>query len=153
MGRTGERLTIYPALVTKAKEEQKNIVMRVVDRKGEEDALPSAAAVCGYQGYERGDDALRIQTKCEHKEAMYELAGTDDIVYLLQCKQEHIKVPVYIGVAVPEAWDHAYGVYQYALEQQDFIYIRKDLQIDEENVVEVKMAPGRTMYSHSRVCR
>ncbi|EFP59594.1 hypothetical protein HMPREF0983_04178 [Erysipelotrichaceae bacterium 3_1_53] len=74
---------------------------------------------------------------------MYQLAGTDDIVYLLQCKQEHIKVPVYIGVAVPEAWDHAYGVYQYALEQQDFIYIRKDLQIDEENVIEVKMVPGK----------
>lgn len=138
-----ERLTIYPALVTKAKEEQKNIVMRVVDRKEKKMHYRLRLQYADIKDMKEETMRFEFGAKCEHKEAMYELAGTDDIVYLLQCKQEHIKVPVYIGVAVPEAWDHAYGVYQYALEQQDFIYIRKDLQIDEENVVEVKMAPGK----------
>ena len=138
-----EHLTIYPALVTKAKEEQKNIVMRVVDRKEKKMHYRLRLQYADIKDMKEETMRFEFGAKCEHKEAMYELAGTDDIVYLLQCKQEHIKVPVYIGVAVPEAWDHAYGVYQYALEQQDFIYIRKDLQIDEENVVEVKMAPGK----------
>ena len=138
-----EHLTIYPALVTKAKEEQKNIVMRVVDRKEKKMHYRLRLQYADIKDMKEETMRFEFGAKCEHKKAMYELAGTDDIVYLLQCKQEHIKVPVYIGVAVPEAWDHAYGVYQYALEQQDFIYIRKDLQIDEENVVEVKMAPGK----------
>ena len=138
-----EHLTIYPALITKAKQEKKNIVMRIVDRKEKKLRYRLRMQYTDIRDIREETMQFEFGAKCEHKELLYHTAKTDDIVYLLQCKQEHVKIPVYIGVAVPKAWDHAYGVYQYAFEQQEFVYIRKDLQIDEENVVEVKMAPGK----------
>ena len=138
-----ERLTIYPALFEKAKEEQKNIVMRVVDRK--EGRMHYRLRLLYNDIRDMKETTLHFEfgAKCSHKEAMYELSGTNDIVYLLQCEQPHVSIPVYIGIGVPKNWDHAYGVYQYQLEEQDLVYIRKDLQIDEENIIEVRMAPGK----------
>lgn len=138
-----EKLTIFPALFEKAKEEKKNIVMRVVDR-GE--------GKMHYRLRVMYDDIkdMDIQTltfefgaRCVHKENLYDYVGTSDIIYLLQCKQEQIPIPVYIGIGVPATWNHDYGVYQYSYAKEDLIYIRKDLQIDEENIVEVKMNAGQ----------
>lgn len=138
-----EHLTIYPALIEKAKEEQKNIVMRVVDRS--EGKMHYRLRILYEDVKELKEEELQFEfgAKCEHKKSMYQMAGTNDIVYLLQCEQAQLKVPVYIGIGVPASWDHAYGVYQYSVEQRDLVYIRKDLQIDEENIIEVRMAPGK----------
>ena len=138
-----EHLTIYPALIEKAKEEQKNIVMRVVDRS--EGKMHYRLRILYEDVKDLKEEELQFEfgAKCAHKKEMYLLSGTKDLVYLLQCEQEQLKIPVYIGIGVPESWDHAYGVYQYSLEQRDLVYIRKDLQIDEENIIEVKMAPGK----------
>lgn len=138
-----ERLTIYPALFEKAKEEQKNIVMRVVDRKEGRMHYRLRLLYSDIKDMQETTLHFEFGAKCSHKEAMYEMSGTNDIVYLLQCEQPHVSIPVYIGIGVPKKWDHAYGVYQYQLEEQDLVYIRKDLQIDEENIIEVKMAPGK----------
>lgn len=138
-----EHLTIYPALIEKAKEEQKNIVMRVVDRN--EGRMHYRLRILYEDVKDLKEEELQFEfgAKCEHKEEMYKLAGTNDLVYLLQCRQEQLKIPVYVGIGVPESWDHTYGVYQYSVEQRDLVYIRKDLQIDEENIIEVRMAPGK----------
>ena len=138
-----ERLTIYPALFEKAKEEQKNIVMRVVDRKEGRMHYRLRMLYSDIRDMKESTLHFEFGAKCEHKEPMYEVAGTNEIVYLLQCKQEHVSIPVYVGVGVPKNWDHSYGVYQYSYEEQDLVYIRKDLQIDEENIIEVKMAPEK----------
>lgn len=138
-----EHLTIYPALITKAKEEKKNIVMRVVDRN--EGRMHYRLRILYEDVKDLKEEELQFEfgAMCVHKKEMYELAGTNDLVYLLQCEQEQLKVPVYIGIGVPESWDHTYGVYQYSVEKRDLVYIRKDLQIDEENIIEVRMAPGK----------
>lgn len=138
-----EHLTIYPALIEKAQEEQKNIVMRVVDRN--EGRMHYRLRILYEDVKELKAEELQFEfgAKCEHKKNMFQMAGTDDIVYLLQCEQEQITIPVYIGIGVPESWDHSYGVYQYSYEKRDLVYIRKDLQIDEENIIEVRMAPGK----------
>ena len=138
-----ERLTIYPALFEKAKEEQKNIVMRVVDRGEGKMHYRLRLLYSDIKNMKESTLHFEFGAKCEHKELMYEVIGTNEIVYLLQCKQEYVSIPVYIGVGVPKNWNHSYGVYQYTYEDQDLIYIRKDLQIDEENIIEVKMAPEK----------
>ena len=138
-----ERLTIYPALFEKAKEEQKNIVMRVVDRNEGKMHYRLRLLYSDIKNMKESTLHFEFGARCEHKEPMYEVTGTNEIVYLLQCKQEYISIPVYIGVGVPKNWDHSYGVYQYSYENQDLVYIRKDLQIDEENIIEVKMAPEK----------
>lgn len=138
-----ERLTIYPALFEKAKEEQKNIVMRVVDRSEGKMHYRLRLLYSDIKDMKETTLDFEFGAKCSHKEAMYEMSGTNDIVYLLQCEQAHVSIPVYIGIGVPASWDHAYGVYQYSVEQRDLVYIRKDLQIDEENIIEVRMAPGK----------
>lgn len=138
-----ERLTIFPALFEKAKEEKKNIVMRVVDRGEGRMHYRLRVMYDDIKDMDVQTLTFEFGARCVHKENLYEFVRTSDIIYLLQCKQEQIPIPVYIGIGVPATWNHDYGVYQYSYEKDDLVYIRKDLQIDEENIVEVSMSAGK----------
>lgn len=137
-----EKLTIYPAMFALAKKEQKNIVMRIIDEDGK---LRYRVKVLykDFQNMKDQEIVFVFGAACSHKKSIYDSAGTMDIAYLLQCKQEHIPIPVYIGVGVPDEWDKEIGAYQYTFENNELVFLNKDLQIDEEHVVEVKMTPGK----------
>lgn len=151
--RDKKTLEIYPVMFTKAKEEKKNIIMRVVD--SENKALEYRLRI-RYEDFKDVDvDTLKFEfgERCEHKKNIEELLISAEARSLLQCKQEGLSIPVYIGVRVPEAWDHSYGVYQYEFDhkEKELKLIRKDLQIDEENVVEILMEKEKdyVFYHHS----
>lgn len=146
-------LEIYPAMFDKAKKEKKNIIMRVVDVQ---DKNLEYRLRIRYEDFKEVKvDTLKFEfgEKCEHKTSIEELLISAEARSLLQCKQDDIPIPVYIGVSVPAAWDHSYGVYQYEYEQKNdsLTLIRKDLQIDEENVVEILMEKHKdyVFYHHS----
>lgn len=147
-----QKLTIYPTLLEKAVKEKKNIVMRVID-EGDK-SLEYRIRILYDDLKEAKFEDLKIELghKCTHKDKISELLLSVEARALLQCKQEALPVDVYIGVGVPESWDHSYGVYQYEYLEKDnsLKLIRKDLQIDEQNVVEVKMTPNKdyVFYSH-----
>lgn len=151
--RDKKTLEIYPAMFTKAKEEKKNIIMRVVDADNK--SLEYRLRIRYEDFKDVKVDTLNIEfgERCEHKEHIKDLLISAEARSLLQCKQEGLPIPVYIGVRVPETWDHSYGVYQYEFEANTdkLKLIRKDLQIDEENVVEILMEKEKDyiFYHHS----
>ena len=151
--REKKTLEIYPAMFDKAKKEKKNIIMRVVDV--DDKSLEYRLRIRYEDFKEVKMDTLKFEfgEKCEHKTAIEELLISAEARSLLQCKQEALPIPVYIGVSVPDTWDHSYGVYQYEYDQKNdsLTLIRKDLQIDEENVVEILLEKEKdyVFYHHS----
>lgn len=147
-----QKLTIYPALFEKATKEKKNIVMRVIDEKDKSLEYRIRILYDDFKDVKVDDLKIELGHKCTHKDKISELLLSVEARALFQCKQEALPVDVYIGVGVPESWDHSYGVYQYEYLEKDnsLKLIRKDLQIDEQNVVEVKMTPNKdyVFYSH-----
>lgn len=145
-------LDIYPAMYEKAKKEKKNIVMRILS---EDDRQLQYRLRIQYEDFKEEKISTAVFVfgdACEHKDPIRDLLISAEARTILQCKQEEIPYPVYVGVSVPEGWSHDYGVYQYEYlsDKKELSLIRKDLQIDEENVVEVKMAPGKdyVFYHH-----
>lgn len=138
-------LDIYVPMFEKAKSEKKNIVMRIIDEDSKEMRFRVRLKYEDIKDYKPATMTFVFGEACEHKPKIEELLMSGEARSLLQCKQEDVSIPVYIGVAVPETWDHDYGVYQYEYTPKEsgddgnFKLIRKDLQIDQENFVEILM--------------
>ena len=139
------RLIVYPEMIEKAKAEKKNIVIRIYDEQSGRIRYRVKLLYKDIKDMEVETLKLSLLESCVHKEALYQAAGKQDIVYLLECRQKALPVPVYIGVGVPDNWDRRYGVYMYSLQGQELRYVRNDLVIDEEGVIEVRMEAGKDL--------
>lgn len=148
-----EKLTIYTSLFARAKEVKKNVVMRVVSKKQNELWYRVRIRYEDIKDVDVEDIVITFGEQCEHKKKIEDILVASEARSLLQCKQEKVQIPVYIGVAVPTDWSHDYGVYQYEYKENDneLSLVRKDLQIDQENVAEIKMQEGKDYVFYNEV--
>lgn len=146
------KLTIYKALFNKAKQTEKNIVMRILDNENHSLEYRVRVFYKDIKDKDVSDIEIEFGAQCEHKEVMKELLISAEARAILSCKQKDIGFPVFVGVAVPKKWDHGYGIYHYVYQpfENELELQRNDLKIDEDNVVEIPLEPGKDniFYNH-----
>lgn len=135
-------LYIYKPLFELAKTKEMNIVMRFMDEK--EDMMLYRVRIKYEDMKDKKSDTIQLDfgKDCQHNETIESIVHGVGVQKLLSCRQKNLEFPVYIGVGVPNTWNHDFGVYQYQLVGKTLELIRKDLKIDEENAVEVELHPG-----------
>lgn len=136
-------IRIYKKAFELALEKQKSLVFSIFDKDGKMiyRLRYDIKDIKGVDESEIEEVEFDFEQECDHRSIVKDLLQEQSAVQLFLCKHDTLKIPVYIGIKVPDGWDRQFAIYEYEYNEKTKTLdkVSDELQIDHEQIVETKM--------------